>query len=203
MRIALLCAALLAPLACFAQSSVTVLAKEGDARIALVHEAVEYWNGVFAEIGSTFRFGPPEVRRGQMPAHELRDLSDRVGSMIPPSMPQSVLRVPGNLVVVLSEHDFISFTARWPDAEKGLVAIKSNEHWPLTLPNVARNVVAHEIGHAIGLRHNADPAMLMCGRPAACRPDAFHSDTPRIFPLTAEDRQRLRRMYPPAKASPR
>jgi predicted Zn-dependent protease len=36
--------------------------------------------------------------------------------------------------------------------------------YPLTLPNVARNVIAHELGHAIGLSHNDDPNYLMCGR---------------------------------------
>jgi len=40
----------------------------------------------------------------------------------------------------------------------------------MNLPNVARNVIARELGHAIGLGHNSDPTMLMCGRPAPCRP---------------------------------
>jgi hypothetical protein len=64
---------------------------------------------------------------------------------------------------------FISFGARWPSMEKALVAIKTDRAWPMTLPNVARNVIAHEIGHVIGLRHNSDPTMLMCGRPDLSR----------------------------------
>ena len=34
--------------------------------------------------------------------------------------------------------------------------------------------------------------VLMCGRPAPCRPDLFASSTPRFFPLTAEDKAALR-----------
>jgi hypothetical protein len=66
----------------------------------------------------------------------------------------------------------------------------------MSLPNVARNVIAQELGHAIGLGHNADPAMLMCGRPARCRPGLFASQTPRYFPLSAADRANLLAMYP-------
>jgi hypothetical protein len=44
---------------------------------------------------------------------------------------------------------------------KGLVGTKSARAYPLTLPNVARNVIAHEPGYAIGLAHNSDPTMLM------------------------------------------
>jgi len=66
----------------------------------------------------------------------------------------------------------------------------------LTTPNVLRNVVAHELGHAIGLPHNDDPRLLMCGRPAPCRPDAFTSETPHFFPLSAAEKERLQKLYP-------
>ena len=135
---------------------------------------------------------------GAVSADELRALSGRVLSGTGPtqSPPESIQGVSGDLIVVLSDGDFVSFAMRWPSLGKALVAIKTYQSPPLSLPNVARNVIAHEIGHAIGLRHNSDPTTLMCGRPAPCRPDAFASPTEHYFPLTAEEKLLLLRLYP-------
>jgi hypothetical protein len=163
---------------------VVVGARTDDARLPLVRDAVVFWNRSFAELGSAFRLGPVTQAGGAVPADELRALSARVLSSTGPaqSPPESIQGIPGDLIVALSDGDFISFAMRWPSLGKALVAIKSDRFWPLSLPNVARKVIAHEIGHAIGLGHNSDATALMCGRPAPCRPDAFQSPTERYFP---------------------
>jgi hypothetical protein len=66
----------------------------------------------------------------------------------------------------------------------------------MSLPNVPRNVIAHELGDAIGLARNSDPTTLMCGRQASCRPDLFRSNRPRMFSLTEGEKRRLLTLYP-------
>jgi hypothetical protein len=176
--------------------SVVVLIGRGDDRIDLVHAAVAFWNKTFAEIGSSFRFGQITHMYGAVPAGELADMSEKVRSRTgPPRFTPNIRRWPGNVVVALSSGRFVSFTARWPEHEKALVGVR-NLGGPLAQSNVARNVIAHELGHAIGLPHNGDAETLMCGRPAPCRPDAFRSEKPRYFPLSAADKTELLRLYP-------
>ena len=97
---------------------------------------------------------------------------------------------------MLADSDFVSFCSPFDPAAKRVVGIRGSSLSPMNLPNVARNVIAHELGHAIGLGHNADPTTLMCGRPASCRPDLFRSDQARMFPLTADEMRNLLRLYP-------
>jgi predicted Zn-dependent protease len=174
---------------------ITVISEAGDPRCEAVREAVAFWNRTFAELGTPFRLGDVEWVTDTVPDSDMQALARQVRFHNPwPTMPQSVERYPGDLVLVLSNANFISFTAR--RADRVVIGIKDGTTWPLSLPNVLPNVIAHELGHAIGLDHNRDPQLLMCGRPASCRPDAFQSTSPRIFALSDEERSQLLELYP-------
>jgi matrixin len=173
--------------------AVTIVGREDDSRLPAVHDAVEFWNRTFASLPTSFRLGTISRVNGSVPEAVLHDLSESTlhGSS---QHADAFTSFRGDLLIVLSDAEFVSFTARI--GNRMLVAIKNGTSAPLNLPNVLPNVIAHELGHALGLQHNSDPTTLMCGRPAACRPAAFASDSARTFPLTPADISRLRELYP-------
>jgi len=175
--------------------TITVVSEAGDPRRESVRAAVAYWNRTFAEVGTPLRLGEIAWVTDSVPDSDIQSLARQSRFYNPwPAIPDSIERYPGDLIIVLSNARFISFTAL--RGNRAVIGIKDGTVPPLSLPNVVQNVIAHEIGHAIGLDHNRDPQLLMCGRPAPCRPDAFEASTSRIFPLSEAERSQLLDLYP-------
>ena len=178
---------------------IAIVAMPDDPRIPPAREALAYWNQQFLRLGRRIHFDTAIVRNDPIPDELLRAASGETvlgGGPATSRLLDTLSVPPADIVIALSRTDLISFSVRWRKGSRGVVGIRRSDVPPLSLPNTVRNVIAHELGHVIGLDHNADATTLMCGRPAACRPAAFASDSVRFFPLTPADEQRLQQRWP-------
>ena len=177
----------------------TVLGNAHDARVLPTREAINYWNSELRRLNRRLQFDSGTVHFDSIPDDVVRAAQAEVrlgGGPATNRLQAKLADIPGDIIIILTQADLISFSVRWRSGSKGVVAIRRADILPLSLPNTVRNVVAHELGHVLGLVHNRDATTLMCGRPASCRPAAFMSDTAHFFPLIQGDERWLEAQWP-------
>lgn len=177
--------------------SVVVVSDVNDARLPAVYDAVRFWNDTFLSLGSPFHFGPVNHVAEAIPYDEIRqyrwliDLSEWSTGWYDLSL--RVANIQGDVIVALSDGP-VSSAARFASSHRVLVIVRKFQIYdtrPPTTLNGAQDTIAHELGHAIGLGHNADPTSLMCSPCHFAEREGFSL-------LTDDEKRLLLEMYPPS-----
>ena len=109
--------------------TITVSAVDRDPRIPLAVEAINFWNQQLADIGTPFRLGAATHTIEKIPTSYLERLSAAVLKREPrPDLPHTVTQMPGDIIIAMSDGDFISFATRFQSGEQVKAVVGSEPH---------------------------------------------------------------------------
>ena len=189
---------------------VIVAPDAADVRVTQTREAIAFWNRTLEDLGLDLRLRMSDVvvSESRLLENYARQVSQR-GGRLPrgsagPQPPAELRELDADTVVLLSRQPLMPFAwplDRWSNAggsttgsglPRYFVAIRAVQPKRSGDDKVLRNVIAHELGHTLGLTHHRATATLMCG---PCSSLAAEDNPQEWLPLTAADRERLRALH--------
>jgi hypothetical protein len=182
---------------------------DDDERVMLAREAVAFWNRTLSDLDLDVRLREPDLVIAAPNSRAMENFARQVsqrGGRLPkgsagPQPPSELTNLQADVVLLLSRQPLMPFAWALPSqpnqpsrsgSPEFFVAIRTREPERRSDDKVLRNVIAHELGHTLGLSHHRATATLMCG---PCSSAAAVEAPQEWLPLTADDQSRLRELH--------